>query len=279
MGNRIFDPGPALGLAYSDYVPDFLREHPDAVDYVEVPFENLHYSPGGIELPLSKPAVLHCASLSIAGHAPPSNDIVSSVARWAVETETPWVGEHLAFVTAAGGPRERYDIGYAINAPTNEEALGTVARAVTGFEQRFGVPVLIENPPVYFTPPGSTMTQPEFLRELCARAPVRLLVDLTHVYLSARVRGADPLADLAALPLDWVVEVHVSGVRSEAGGIWDDHTTRAPDLVFEMLEAVLLGGRPRAITLEYNWSVSFPIPALLEEIARTRGLQAKRGSA
>jgi uncharacterized protein (UPF0276 family) len=274
----MFDSGPALGIAYSDYVPRFLAAHPDALDYVEVPFENLYYSPGSIDLPLAKPVVLHCASLSIAGDVPPTDAIVRAVQHWVDATATPWLGEHLAFVTAQGTPeRARYDVGYAINSPTNEDSLALVLRAIDACNAWFPVPLLLENPPVYFTLPGSTMTQVEFLRELCSRSSVRLLVDLTHLYISAHARGVDPFADLTALPLDRIDEVHISGASLEGGALWDNHTTRAPDIVFDLLAAVLERGRPRGITLEYNWSVKFPIPVLLEEIDRTRGLVSSLG--
>lgn len=269
---------PKVGLAHSAYVHQFLRDHPDAVDFVEMPFELLHHDPSMIRVAGLKPLILHCASLSMAGAVPPSLSTVSAVQRWIEETETPWLGEHLAFVTAERGdlladeyaPGEPYNIGYTVNPPGNAESLDFVLRALDLCDRSFGVPVLLENSPVYFEPPGSTMTQIELIREICDRSSARLLLDLSHFYISARTLGFDPVAELPSLPLDRVVEVHVSGVEVHDGIHLDDHNRKAPEVVYEMLAAVLRRSPVQAVTLEYNWSMRFPIPALLEEIARTR---------
>src|SRR4029077_7846677 len=133
---------------------------------------------------------------------PPSGSTVSAVQRWIEETETPWLGEHLAFVTAERGdfladeyaPGEPYNIGYTVNPPGNAESLDFVLRSLELCDRSFGVPVLLENSPVYFEPPGSTMTQIELLREICDRSSARLLLDISHFYISARTLGFDPVA-------------------------------------------------------------------------------------
>jgi uncharacterized protein len=269
---------PQVGIAHSAYVHQFLRDYPNAVDFVEMPFELLHHDSSFARVGESKPLVLHCASLSIAGSVLPDNRTVSAVQRWIEETGTPWLGEHLAFVTAERGdtlsdeyaPGEPYNIGYTINPPGNTESLEFVLRSLDLCEKRFSVPVLLENSPVYFEPPGSTMTQIEFINEICAQSGAQLLVDLSHFYISARTLGFDPVAELRSLPLDRVVEVHVSGVEVHDGMHLDDHNQRAPDIVFEMLAALLRHAPVQAVTLEYNWSMRFPISVLLEEIVRTR---------
>lgn len=284
MRASVFDSHPAVGLAYSAYVPMFLSDHPDAVDYIEMPFELLQHNPSAIEIQRLKPLILHCASLSIAGFVPPDKQTVESVKSWTEKTKTPWLGEHLAFVTAEreeanaqdnkNSARDAYDVGYSVNPPTNAANLQQVLRSLEEYEKRLGVPILLENSPVYFVPPGSTMTQIEFIRELCARSSARLLLDLTHFYITSQTLGFDPLREILSLPLDRVVEVHISGVDMQDGVYWDDHTKRAPEIIFELLALVLARSWLRAVTLEYNWSVRFPKKILLQEIARTKEVLA-----
>jgi uncharacterized protein len=275
-----FDSHPAVGLAYSSYVPTFLNDHPDAVDYIEMPFELLQHNPSVAEIQRLKPLILHCASLSMAGFVPPDERTIESVACWTEKTSTPWLGEHLAFITAGregadGWGNENssgdvYDVGYSVNPPANDASLRQVVRSVEEYEKRLGVPILLENSPVYFVPPSSTMTQIEFIREICARSSARVLLDLTHFYITSQTLGFDPLQEIESLPLDRVVEVHISGVDLQDGICWDDHTKRAPEIVYDLLAIVLNKSSLRAVTLEYNWSVRFPRQALLQEIARTR---------
>ena len=49
------------------------------------------------------PVVLHCASLSVAGTVLPSEQTISALNGEADRTQTlPWIGEHLAFISADG---------------------------------------------------------------------------------------------------------------------------------------------------------------------------------
>jgi len=279
-----------VGLAYNSYVPRFVEEHSTLVDYVEVPFELLRHEASVLEIGARKPIVLHCASLSIAGSVPPSTTTVEAVREWIRRTRTPWLGEHLSFVLAsreAAGewaeeyaPGEPYNIGYTVSPPMNEESIAQVLRTVELLDGALGVPLLLENPPLYFRAPGTTMSQCEFIAEICRRCAVSLLLDLTHFYITSRTMGFDPRRELDSLPLDRVVEVHVSGVELQAGIHWDNHASRAPDEVLEMLACVLEAGTGvRAVTLEYNWSSRFPRTVLLEEIARVRDAIAASRSA
>jgi uncharacterized protein len=280
MGIGLFESHPAIGIAYSDYIPMFLNNHLDAVDYVEIPFELLRHKPSLIEIQKLKPLILHCASLSIAGFVPPDEQTVQLVKYWTEKTKTPWLGEHLAFITAgreevdALGNRlaidRAYDVGYSVNPPANAAHLQQILHSVEEYEKRLGVPILLENSPTYFVPPGSTMTQSEFIREVCEHSNAQLLLDITHFYITSQTLGFDPLREILSLPLDRVLEVHISGVDMQHGIYWDDHTRRAPEIIYELLALVLAKSRLKAVTLEYNWSVRFPQDVLLQEIARAK---------
>jgi uncharacterized protein (UPF0276 family) len=271
---------PQVGLAYNAYVPALLRDHPDAADYVEVPFELLRHDPEVAVISARKPIILHCASLSIAGSVPATPSTVDAVDEWVRRTGTPWLGEHLSFILAdreAAGeladeyaPGEPYNIGYTVSPPMNEASIVQVVSTVERLRERLTVPLLLENPPLYFRAPGTTMTQVEFICEICRRCSVRLLLDLTHFYITSRTMGFDPREEILALPLERVVETHVSGVELQGGTHWDNHASRAPEIVFELLDVALGVGGVRAVTLEYNWSSRFPRQVLMEEIARVR---------
>jgi uncharacterized protein len=272
--------GPAIGIAYSGYAPRFLERDGDAIDYVEVPFELLRHDPSVLDVRALKPIVLHCASLSVAGALPPAEQTIEAIDDWIERTGTEWLGEHLSFITAsreAAGrnadeyaPGEPYNIGYTVCPPMNETTVERVLRSIALAEERFPVPMILENPPVYFPVPGSTMTQVELVLEICARSPVGLLLDLAHFYITSQTMRFDPCEALESYPLERVVEVHLSGVETEGGGHWDNHARRAPEIEFELLSIALSRSSPRAITLEYNWSSQFPRSILLEEIDRTR---------
>ena len=136
------------------------------------------------------------------------------------------------------------------------------------------VPLILENSPQYFAVPGSTMSMVDFICQVASRCDVALLLDLSHFLITSLNTHADPMAELERLPLERVVEVHISGLSTQSGITWDDHATPAPASVFTLLERTLTRVRPRALTLEYNWASNFPRTILLAHLERARKLLA-----
>jgi uncharacterized protein len=271
---------PAVGVAYAGYVPGYVDHCPGEADYVEVPFELLRHDPEVAKLGQKIPIVLHCASLSIAGTSLCPAETLRQVGHWAKSTGTPWIGEHLAFITAdreEGGvyaepvaPGEPYNIGYTVSPPMNAKTAARALKHLRHYGPRFDVPVLIENSPLYLRMPSSNMAQSAFMSEILGQCEAGLLLDLAHLVISAETMGFDAETELEKYPLGSLVEVHISGVDHQEDGVWDNHAGRAPELVYRLLEQTMRRARPRAVTLEYNWSVRFPQSVLREEIARVR---------
>ena len=278
-----------LGLAYCDARLVDQAVNNGLIDYVEVPFERFFETPDLLET-LSVPCILHCASLSLAGDLPPAEPIVERLRDLVVRSGTPWVGEHLAFLTMSReecgdpgiiaqnkdtsldeGRADSYSLGYTVSPQFSEEIITRVAGALDRYEARLDCPLLIENGPVYFTLPGSAMSQAEFLAELCRIRPnTKLLLDLAHLVCTAANTGIDAHTMLDALPLDQVIEVHLSGVGESAGVMWDDHAMPIPELAFALLDQLLERARPSAITVEYNWDPGFPFAIVEKDIVRVR---------
>jgi uncharacterized protein (UPF0276 family) len=265
-----------IGLAYGTGVPRFIASNPGLIDYVEVPFEQLRHTPELAALQDTIPLVLHCASLSIAGFVPVADGVVEAIGREAERTQTPWIGEHLAFTSAdgltegaAGAPTE---LTYTVCPQLSEETLARVVENVAALRPRMPVPLILENSPQYFQVPGSTMSMTELIRRIAEACDVGLLLDLSHFLITSLNTGVDAREELERLPLERVVELHISGMSRQSGVMWDDHAEPAPAMVFELLEQALRRVRPRAVTLEYNWSPTFPHTIMQAQIGRARRL-------
>lgn len=277
---KFFDDGggPQLGLAYGPGIAELVAAQRPLVDYIEVPFEQLRHAPHLASVQDSVPVVLHCASLSVAGFVPPTGATVLAIAGEAKRTRTPWIGEHLAFVSADGltetgeATGEATALTYTVCPQLSEETIERVVHNLAELRPQLPAPLILENSPQYFTVPGSTMGMVDFIAEVSARADVDLLLDLSHFLITALNTGFDPEAEIERLPLERVVEIHISGLNRQSGIVWDDHATPAPPQAFALLECVLQRARPRALTLEYNWSAHFPQPVLLAHIERARAL-------
>ena len=262
----------AVGLAYSPSVAGFVADNPGLVDYVEIPFEQLRHTPAVASIQEKLPVILHCASMSVAGFVPPGDATLDAIDREAKRTRTPWIGEHLAFISAESLDQEEKAretaLTYTVCPQMSEETVARVAKNVATLQPRFHAPLILENSPQYFDVPGSTMPMVDFIREVFARCEIGLLLDLTHFLITMLNTGADARKEIDRLPLERVVEIHISGLNQQSGIVWDDHATPAPAPVFELLERVLERVQPQALTLEYNWSPNFPTTILRTQLER-----------
>jgi uncharacterized protein (UPF0276 family) len=258
-----------IGVAYNVYLDALLPQQPDLFDYVEVPVERLFVEPTLADTCRERRLVLHSASLSLAGAVPPADNVIEELGGWIDRTRTPWLGEHLAFTTAPA-PAGAYEIGFTMAPRWNDETLRAVVEAVEKSQRRLGTRILLENPPQYFSLPGSAWSQTSFIRKLCSECDVGLLLDLAHLSITAHNLGVEAGSLLDELPLDRVVEVHLSGAREEGGVMWDDHAERASEQTFELLDRVARAEGVRAVTLEYNWSSRFPTKVVVADARRLR---------
>lgn len=284
---HIADRETAVGLAYCDYIPELLTSDSDLIDYVEIPFEMLLKNESALESVGDTPVVLHCASLSIAGNIPIADNLRSRLGDIIAQTKTPWLGEHLAFVRAQEPTNEpsmadavivdpctgAYNVGYTVSPQYSTAILDRVLDTISKAEDHFGLPVLLENGPLYVSLPGSTMSQVQFISELCNRRPeTQLLLDLSHLEITAQNSGKNVFSLLADFPIKAVVEVHLSGHSIQSNMHWDDHAQRAPKILFDLLEVLMKQVSPYAVTLEYNWDSGFPLTGVREDVARVRGI-------
>ncbi len=112
--------------------------------------------------------------------------------------------------------------------------------------------ILIENMPYYALGEGfEVMANPEFIKEVCVQADVGLLLDTAHAQISAWHLGISKEHYLRKLPLDRILEVHLSGPRHEGGRYIDKHDFLLEDDYIFLMD-VLSVSSPTFLTLEYG---------------------------
>ena len=152
-----------VGMAYSPATLAFARAHPELVDYLEIPFEQLMHDPAIGAVQDAFPVVLHCASMSVAGFVPPAPRSVDALVREAARTRSPWIGEHLAFLSAdpigvPAGREEPTQLSYTVTPQYSHEVLDQVLANLDRLSSRLPTPIILENSPQYMALPGSSMT-------------------------------------------------------------------------------------------------------------------------
>jgi uncharacterized protein len=270
----------SLGLAHGPGILDFMDQNPGYVDYIEMPFEQLRHNPGLVSVQEIAPIVLHCASMSVAGFIAPSQETTDAISQETARTQTPWIGEHLAFVSADGINEEAdrdtapTNLTYTIAPQLSEEAVERVAINLSSLRPKFSAPIILENSPQYFPIPGSTMGMADFVAMVSSQCDVDLLLDLSHFMITSMNTKVDASKEIEKLPLERVVEIHLSGMNLQEGIVWDDHAVPAPPEMFDLLSQVVKRARPRALTMEYNWE-SLPHPVIVSHLERARNILAR----
>ena len=186
-----------------------------------------------------------------------------------------WYSEHLG-ATALGG----MDMVLPVPLLMTDVSVAQVQERLRTMQSVVGH-VGVENSAFYFLL-GEPLDEADFLAHIVDAPDCHLVLDLHNLHTLAINFDLDPHAYLARLPLDRVIEIHISG-GSESDPAWlgghvmrlDSHDHAVPEPVWDLLAAAL----PRCpglrgITLERMEGTVGPddVPTLAAELDRARGL-------
>ncbi len=263
--------GHGLGLRKPHYAA-FLDGRVD-VDFVEVISENFMVDGGRPRSILRDvrghyPVALHGVSMSV-GTADGVNPAYLKRLRALVdEIEPLFVSDHLCWTGIDG-----FNSHDLLPLPYTEEALDIVSTNVARAQDVLGRAMLIENPSSYVTFAASTMTEWDFLAELCTRSGCGLLLDVNNVHVSAVNHGFDPLTYLDAMPARHVRQIHLAGHDPDGDIVIDTHDRAVCPDVWALYAHVLPRLGPVATMIERDDDIP-PLEILLGELDLARGIAA-----
>lgn len=158
------------------------------------------------------PLLLHLDD-TLSVHRPPTQPLLERLQAWVRLTGTPWTSEHIAY-GVAGADLESATRPWPFSASLSREtALANIVRNARTLAAALPVSLLLENIPLYPNVAHLHVCEPEFITEVLNLTDCGLLLDLAHARVTASVLGMDVHAYLEALPLERVVELHLSGPR------------------------------------------------------------------
>lgn len=265
----------------------------EAVDYVEVAPETLWRSDeAGALVPNGYHArfaalraraglafVAHGVGFSLGSARPDPERRRRWLERIAADTalfEFGWYTDHLGATELAGR-----HLTLPLPIPLVPAAARAVRASLVAL-QTVVADVGLENSAFYFQL-GAPLDEPAFLREVLGLPRTHLLLDLHNVWTNALNQGFDPWDYVARLPLERVIELHVSGggpsdpswLPSGAVLRLDSHDAAVPEEVWALAERVVpMCPNLRGLTLERMEGTvdEDDVPALREELRRARGL-------
>ncbi len=267
------------GVGYKPQHFEDILADPLGVGFFEIHAEN-HFGAGGpphrrlSALRERFPLSIHGVGLSIGGSGPLDRDHLARLAALVARYRPEAVSEHLAWSTHAG-----FGFPDLLPVPLTEATLARVIEHVDETQTVLGRPILLENPSTYLRFAESTIPEVEFIAEVARRSGCGLLLDVANVDVSATNLGYDPLAYLAAFPLERVAEIHLAGrfeTVDEAGLplFVDAHASPVADPVWRLFETVVARIGPVATLIERDDDIP-PWPLLAAEARHAGTILAK----
>ncbi|MCI0709866.1 MAG: DUF692 domain-containing protein [Chloroflexi bacterium] len=190
-------------------------------------------------------ALLHCNDSLVQSSFDPSN-----IVELAHITRTEWVSLHLDV------PRTRlfnYWKRSGIPFPIISQGRGRKLAVdnVRLLQQYLPIPVAIENQAYHRRCGHDYLVKSDFISSIIEATNCWLLLDLGHARVSAAMLDTSEQEYIASLPLDRVIEIHISGPESYRGRLRDVHgPLKAKD--YHLLQHILPQcPQCRAVTLEY----------------------------
>ncbi len=258
---------------------EVLATRPD-IGFFEVHAENYMVDGGPFHHFLGRigalyPLSLHGVGLSIGGVDPPDEAHLDRLAELVARYEPAAFSEHLAW----SGHGEFF-FNDLLPVPYDRATLERVCRHIDRVQERLGRPMLLENPSTYLEFESSTMSEPQFLREIVQRTGCGLLLDVNNLYVSCTNHGRDAWAALNELPLHEVREIHIAGFANDvdASGaplLIDSHGSPVDEAVWSLYADVVARLGPVATLLERDRDVP-ALGTLLAEADRAEKIMRAR---
>ena len=240
-----------------------------AIDWFEVLSENFMDTGGRPLFVLEQvveryPVALHGVSLSVGSTDALDRGYLQKLKALAKRTRARWVSDHLCWTGVLG--RNTHDL---LPLPYDRATLRHVTRRVKQVQDALERPIVLENPSTYLEYARSSMTEWEFLSELCDATGCGLLLDVNNVYVSSYNHGFDARQYIDGIPADRVVQVHLAGHTNEGTHILDTHSGRAIPQVWKLYERLVARTGPVSTLFEWDASIP-PLATVVREAAKAR---------
>jgi uncharacterized protein (UPF0276 family) len=264
--------GFGLGLRAKHY--PYIFEHTPAVDWFEIISENFMDTDGKAKRNLARikehyPVVMHGVALSIGTVDPLNSEYLQKLKALADWAQPAWISDHLCWTGIAH--KNTHDL---LPVPYIEEALRHIVQRIKEVQDYLERPIALENPSTYLEFKSSSMPEAEFIARIADESGCNLLLDVNNVYVSCYNHRLDAKAYIDALPLDRVMQIHLSGHSNRGTHIIDTHDDHVIDEVWNLYRYVVhkAGRTPNTMV---EWDDRIPeFPVLEAELDKARAAAA-----
>jgi uncharacterized protein (UPF0276 family) len=257
-----------VGLSFRTEIADAIYRNLEELDFVELILDNELI--GGLDsmfwqkIAGTVPVVAHAVNSSLGTLEPLDVEYLRQVAGVRSRLRSAWFSEHLAFTRSEG-----VDVEQLVPVQFSERNAAFIADKIASCGRLLECPFLIENIAYYFTVPGSTLSEIEFLLRVLEQGRCGLLLDVNNLYANSINHDFDPYAFIDRLPEALVVELHVAGGEMRDGLYVDTHGHAINSDVMALVDYAVATKNPHAILLEREKNYP-PMEDLVGELSELR---------
>jgi uncharacterized protein (UPF0276 family) len=165
------------------------------------------------------------------------------------------------------------EIGHLSPLWFTEEVLQNTIANVHQLQDSLGKPLILENVTYPFEIPGADMSQAEFFHRLVAATGCGILLDVANVFINAANHGFAAEEFLDQMPLDHVVQLHMSGgFLGEDGEIVDGHCRTPEEGIWGLLRVFAGKAHVQGSILEHDAEFPSDFSGMLDTMAKTRDI-------
>ena len=184
------------------------------------------------------PLSFHGVSLNLGG-TDPLNIEYLNLLKQSIDTFQPkLISEHACFTGHQG--ESFHDL---LPVPYTESSLKHFANRVDAVQSILGRQILIENVSRYLNYEQSTMSEAEFLAQLCKQTGCKLILDINNIYVNQTNHQQDSGQSLAhflqTLAFETIGEIHLAGHAERDGQLIDTHGTDVCEAVWSLFKGFL----------------------------------------
>ncbi|MGB7814763.1 MAG: DUF692 domain-containing protein [Methylotenera sp.] len=269
---KLPDLGFGLGLRTAHY-NDILETKPK-IDWFELLSEN-YMVPGGKPLHFldkiceNYPVVMHGVSLSIGSASPIDKEYLRDLRQLADRVQPAWISDHLCWTGVHG--QNMHDL---LPLPYTEATVKHVVERIGIVQDFLGRRILLENVSSYASYVDSSMSEWEFISQVCEQADCLLLLDVNNIYVSSYNHQFDAKAFIDGVPANRVQQIHLAGHHNHGDYIIDTHDAPIIDPVWDLYGHALSRFGAVSTMIERDDHIP-PLNELVEELEVARSIAHK----
>lgn len=239
-----------IGIGFRRQISEAIFSNSGEIDWLEIISENFMNIGGSarelLEQTMARfPVIPHGVNLSVGGTDPLNRKYLQQLHRLLEDIDSPWVSDHLCYTSSKGRYAQQL-----LPLPRTKEVVKHVVARVREVQETLERPFLLENITYYMTFSESTMSEAEFLSEVCEKADCGILLDLNNIVVNAKNFALDEREFIDGIDKERVVQMHIAGHKTCHDWVLDTHAEPVTSEVYDFLDYSLRRLKPKAILLE-----------------------------